>query len=39
MLDTPDSVFCSHGAGFAVAWDKVPEWAHCERSYPLPEME
>ena len=22
------SVFCSHGAGFLVSWDKVPEYAH-----------
>ncbi len=26
--DTPDSVFCSHGAGFTVAWDKVRDFAH-----------
>ena len=26
----PGSVFCSHGAGFYVAWDHVREWAHCE---------
>ena len=26
--DTPDSVFCQHGAGFAVQWDHVAEWAH-----------
>lgn len=26
--DTPDSVFCSHGAGFTVAWDKVKDFAH-----------
>lgn len=25
----PGSVFCSHGAGFYVAWDHVREWAHC----------
>lgn len=25
-----DSVFCSHGAGFVVKWDKVPEYAHIE---------
>ena len=25
----PGSVFCSHGAGFYVAWDHVSEWAHC----------
>lgn len=30
-LDNPaDSVFCSHGAGFAVKWDKVPEHMHLE---------
>lgn len=23
-----DSVFCSHGAGFLVKWDKVPEYMH-----------
>lgn len=27
--DTPDSVFCSHGAGFTVPWNKVREYAHC----------
>ena len=26
--DTPDSVFCSHGAGFTVAWDRVRDFAH-----------
>ena len=29
-LNPPGSVFCSHGAGFYVAWDHVREWAHCE---------
>ena len=24
----PDSVFCSHGAGFAVKWHEVPGYAH-----------
>jgi len=24
------SVFCAHGAGFLVEWDKVPEYAHVE---------
>ncbi len=28
--DTPDSVFCSHGAGFTVAWDHVRDFAHLE---------
>lgn len=27
---TPNSVFCAHGAGFTVAWNKANEWAHCE---------
>lgn len=28
-LENPTgSVFCSHGAGFVVPWDKVPEYAH-----------
>ncbi|MBQ7835409.1 MAG: TetM/TetW/TetO/TetS family tetracycline resistance ribosomal protection protein [Ruminiclostridium sp.] len=28
-IDNPaDSVFCSHGAGFAVKWHDVPEYAH-----------
>ena len=28
--NTPDSVFCAHGAGFTVKWDKVPEYMHLE---------
>ncbi|MBE6939414.1 MAG: GTP-binding protein [Ruminococcaceae bacterium] len=28
MENTPDSVFCAHGAGFTVKWDKVPEYMH-----------
>ena len=27
--DTPDSVFCSHGAGYTVPWDQVKAHAHC----------
>ena len=30
LENTPDSVFCAHGAGFPVAWDRVPGMAHCE---------
>ncbi len=26
--NTPDSVFCAHGAGFVVPWDRVPEYMH-----------
>ena len=29
--DTPDSVFCAHGAGYTVAWYQVPEFAHIPR--------
>ncbi len=28
--NTPDSVFCAHGAGFNVKWDQVPEYMHLE---------
>ncbi len=26
--NTPDSIFCSHGAGFNVKWDEVDNYAH-----------
>jgi len=28
--NTPDSVFCAHGAGYPVKWYKVPEFAHLD---------
>ena len=28
LPNTPDSVFCSHGAGYTVKWHEVPERAH-----------
>lgn len=28
--DTPDSVFCSHGAGRVIPWNEVRAHAHCE---------
>ena len=28
--NTPDSVFCSHGAGFNVKWNQVKEYMHLE---------
>ena len=28
--NTPDSVFCDHGAGVTVKWHKVPEYMHLE---------
>ena len=30
LPNTPDSVFCSHGAGYTVKWHDVPEQAHVE---------
>ena len=28
LENTADSVFCSHGSGFLVRWDEVPQYAH-----------
>ena len=34
-IDNPqDSVFCAHGAGFTVKWDRVPEYMHLESVLP-----
>ena len=30
LENPPGSVFCAHGAGFAVPWDEVPEYMHIE---------
>ncbi len=30
LENTPDSVFCAHGAGFTVKWDQVPMYMHLE---------
>ena len=30
LPNTPDSVFCSHGAGYTVKWHEVPDHAHVE---------
>lgn len=30
LENSPDSVFCAHGGGFNVKWDKVPEYMHLE---------
>ncbi len=30
LENTPDSVFCAHGAGFNVKWDKVKEYMHID---------
>lgn len=30
LPNTPDSVFCAHGAGFSVKWNEVPNYMHLE---------
>ncbi len=30
LENTPDSVFCAHGGGFTVKWDKVKDYMHLE---------
>ncbi len=30
LENSPDSIFCSHGAGFLVPWDRVPDFMHLE---------
>ena len=30
LENTPDSVFCAHGAGFTVKWDRVKDYMHLE---------
>lgn len=35
LENTPNSVFCSHGAGHTVVWNKVPETAHYPYTYSL----
>ena len=32
LENTPDSVFCAHGAGFTVKWQDVPQYMHLETS-------
>ena len=37
-LENPTgSVFCSHGAGFVVPWDQVPEYMHVDGGWRLKE--
>ncbi|HCD07126.1 MAG TPA: elongation factor G [Lactobacillus sp.] len=35
LKNTPDSVFCAHGAGYPVAWNQVPQMAHVPYRYPI----
>ncbi len=30
LENTPDSVFCAHGAGFTVKWHQVPQYMHLD---------
>lgn len=30
LANTPDSVFCAHGAGYPVTWDQVPQMSHVD---------
>ena len=42
LENTPDSVFCSHGAGFTVKWDQVRDFMHLEsglhKQPPAPQL-
>ncbi|MDF2942600.1 MAG: hypothetical protein K0S01_1458 [Herbinix sp.] len=39
-LENPtNSVFCSHGAGFVVEWDKVQNYMHVDSGWQLKELE
>lgn len=31
--NTPDSVFCAHGAGFVVKWNDVPKYMHIDTGF------
>ena len=33
LENTPDSVFCAHGAGYPVKWYKVPEFVHLDYAW------
>lgn len=33
LRNTPDSVFCAHGAGFVVPWQQVRDYMHVESDY------
>jgi len=38
LPNTPDSVFCAHGAGYPVPWDEVPEMAHVDYAYSATDL-
>ena len=37
LANSPDSVFCDHGAGYVVPWYQVPEMAHVDSGLKLEE--
>jgi len=37
--NTPDSVFCAHGAGFTVRWDQAPGYMHVSSGLQFGEIE
>lgn len=39
LENTPDSVFCAHGAGYPVPWDQVPSMAHFPYVYNAAQLE
>lgn len=38
LPNTPDSVFCAHGAGYPVKWDQVPTMAHVPYAYTAEQL-
>ncbi len=38
LENTPDSVFCAHGAGVTVKWNQVPEYMHLDSGLTRREM-
>ena len=38
LPNTPDSVFCAHGAGYPVPWDAVPGMAHVDYAYSAADL-
>jgi len=39
LENSPDSVFCAHGAGFVVPWNEVPQHMHLPAGYEPPAPE
>lgn len=38
LPNTPDSVFCAHGAGYPVPWNEVPGMAHVDYAYSAADL-